>query len=572
MQSSLGRRPFFARSPQDAAEGALTSFCQFGIGLLTLTDAVSLRSVSRSCRTTVSETSYGVLAPLLIALGPGFAGRHTSALASFPFARSVTLKCPEDPRDDAEQVLRVAEFTGLRTLALKSVSCLQDLAGALSTLSSLEALTVYGGVSTTLSAAAPLRAQPGKLASLYSLTFTDIDRAGSEALLTSCFAGVAALMLAAPELRQLAVACDGSDAPDAPTFAALADALLGVPRLSKLALHCTLSDPSVVALAAALPRLPLLSELEVVYGPIHSESVLGEDALRELLSSCRQLPRLQKLTLDGSYLDLPDAVLLGDSLGFLPGLTLLDLRGSAGYDGIFYDERAEAIASGLRVLPLLESIVFANNGIGSRGIAALIGAISVLPRLTFANFCFNPVGDDGIAAILGCPPCVTGIGTALNIAFSDIRDRGALLVASAMRTMFKPLAAHAGTKCLTSLNMSGNDDVGDDGVVAIATALAALDLSELTSVDAIDALLTQRSCEALVIALASQPLPALTSVQIDGCITPDVLPALGLIIQRAPRLQHLRLGPMSSAVMITMVNQLIAAAGSRIPRVTGRIY
>lgn len=176
----------------------------------------------------------------------------------------------------------------------------------------------------------------------------------------------------------------------------------------------------------------------------------------------------------------------------------------------------------------LESVDLSSNGIGPEGALALVAAFNSLPRLITASLFLNPVGDAGMSAMLSCRPCIAIYGTYFDASGSDIGCPGALAIAAALRSMFEhlvpPEPPEVKRKRITGLALSYNCDIGDVGHAAIAAALAELDLSAFARFDTdIGSEVSSAAAAALFRALASQPLLAFTSLQIDGPITSSAL-------------------------------------------------
>ena len=187
------------------------------------------------------------------------------------------------------------------------------------------------------------------------------------------------------------------------------------------------------------------------------------------MRNCKELREAKRVDCDGKGLTPADLGLLGKLGSLLPALehlTLIELSGAAGPDGVqrlaaglgagalpavtsltlamhVGDAGASALAAALGqgAMPRLESIMLHQTSIGDAGLVALAPALRRRPALEHLDLFGNPVGDEGLAALVapprpaGAPPPTTG-GLAklkmLNLCWTQITDAGCATLAAAL--------------------------------------------------------------------------------------------------------------------------------------------
>ena len=150
------------------------------------------------------------------------------------------------------------------------------------------------------------------------------------------------------------------------------------------------------------------------------------------MRNCKELREAKRVDCDGKGLTPADLGLLGKLGSLLPALehlTLIELSGAAGPDGVqrlaaglgagalpavtsltlamhVGDAGASALAAALGqgAMPRLESIMLHQTSIGDAGLVALAPALRRRPALENINLWKNPFGDEGLAALVAPPP------------------------------------------------------------------------------------------------------------------------------------------------------------------------
>ena len=188
------------------------------------------------------------------------------------------------------------------------------------------------------------------------------------------------------------------------------------------------------------------------------------------MRDCKELREAKRVDCDGKGLTPADLGLLGKLGSLLPALehlTLIELSGAAGPDGVqrlaaglgagalpavtsltlamhVGDAGASALAAALGqgALPRLKTLWLYHTAIGDAGLVALAPALRRRPALVGLHLDGNPLGDEGLAALVAPPtaagapaPTTTGVLTklrSLNLWSTQIADAGCANVASAL--------------------------------------------------------------------------------------------------------------------------------------------
>jgi len=250
------------------------------------------------------------------------------------------------------------------------------------------------------------------------------------------------------------------------------------PQVASLSLvRCGLDDACAQQLAAALPAMPWLTDLDLGWN--HMDGPSAAAAVVSLLASCSSL---RSLSLEGFAPDPDDFLAVAAALGRHPSLESLDLS-----SGHFEDEGAEALAASLprRLTRLglagndtyeawpalgaafaactaLKSLDLSLNELGPALPPGLITALGNHPSMTRLNLSCTGLGPEssaGVAALLsGRVPLQS-----LDLGDNNLGPEGAMAVFEALRRRDRPLDSLLLSEC----------GIGSEGAAALGRAIAA---------------------------------------------------------------------------------------------------
>ncbi|KAM9826849.1 leucine-rich repeat-containing protein 31 [Neosynchiropus ocellatus] len=348
-----------------------------------------------------------------------------------------------------------------------------------------------------------------------------------------------------------------SDPPEEPQDLGWGRVCVGLQKLGKrsdsktLSLsHCDVTVTELLELASLLQLLPLLEELDLAWNP------LVGGGLGALTSHLRQVGRLKTLRLCSCRLDADDVTALGEALGSVPLLEVLDLSWNGGVGGAL---------QGLlgKLHPTLKELHLASCRLTAHDAALLGEALLSLPRLWLLDVSGNHrLGQDveGFGALASSLRHAASIGT-LRLRSCGLSGPGLDLLGSSLR-------------CLASvreLDLSTNKSLS--GQLHRLT----VHLSHLTQLEVLDLHLcglTRSDVGALVQVLPC--LPALTELdvsanaEVGGALQP-LVSALPLARLRRLPLNNCRLSEASVAAAALALPGLLSVDVSWSKVVGGRL-
>jgi len=233
------------------------------------------------------------------------------------------------------------------------------------------------------------------------------------------------------------------------------------------------------------------------------------------MQGCKELREAWMIDWDEKSLsasDLATLATLGSVLPALKCLTLAELSGSAGLDGV--PRLAKGLVAG--ALPALDKLNIVNLHVGDAGATALAAALDrgALPRLRCLSLYLTAIGDAALAALapaLRRRPALTR----LSLGHNPFGDEGlAALVAPPPPPAGTPPPPAGGLKQLKQLDLS-NTQITDAGCATLAAA-SRFDLLHLERLDLSSTQITDAGCAILVAALDSGALPALEELRLVG--------------------------------------------------------
>jgi Ran GTPase-activating protein (RanGAP) involved in mRNA processing and transport len=216
--------------------------------------------------------------------------------------------------------------------------------------------------------------------------------------------------------------------------------------------------------------------------PAESPDIDGCQALRPITKAlCESNTSLTSLTLGGCEIRASGARLLGEALTANQSLRTLSL----------WDNRAEhpaevglAIGAALAANPTaLRSLDLEGCRIGDAGARAIGTTLSVNRALTTVNLNSNELGDAGAASIaeglqdnrvvqtLLLESNRIGLAGARAISQALLVDQGCCTAGGGSGSTRTGSAEGRGSSSMTCLDLSSNDDIGDEGAACIAAAL-----------------------------------------------------------------------------------------------------
>ena len=263
---------------------------------------------------------------------------------------------------------------------------------------------------------------------------------------------------------------------------AFAQAIRSNTALKKLVLESNdIGDAGAEALAEVLSCNTFLEELdlrgnEIGYG--------GAEALAQAIKSNTTL---KKLFLDFNGIGDAGAVALAEVLSCNIFLGELDLRGNKIGNG-----GAEALAQAIRSNTALKKLVLNSNGIRGAGAEALAEVLSCNTFLEELDLSWNKIGSICAEALAQAIRSNTALKK-LDLSNNDVDDVGAIALAQALHSnsclevlkldmncigdsgakSFAEALHHNST--ITHLDLSYNDDIGEEGVHHLIQALTVND-------------------------------------------------------------------------------------------------
>ena len=172
--------------------------------------------------------------------------------------------------------------------------------------------------------------------------------------------------------------------------------------------------------------------LGITWGIFDKPLALSHWKTLGMLGGCRSLPKLERLSINGSANGNEGVVRLAQGLGrgSLASLQLLVL-----YDTHIGPQGASALATTLnkRVFPALDTLSLTGNPLGDAGLAALLPGLCQLPTLKKLGLGKTSIGDQGVRSLVAEPIGAFESLDRLNIDANQITDAGCTMLASALR-------------------------------------------------------------------------------------------------------------------------------------------
>ncbi|XP_064188668.1 leucine-rich repeat-containing protein 31 [Anguilla rostrata] len=152
--------------------------------------------------------------------------------------------------------------------------------------------------------------------------------------------------------------------------------------------HCDLTATDVLELATLLPFLSQLEEMDLSWNDLCGGS------LKALAIHLRHVSRLRMLRLSSCRLTADDLTALGEALGYLPLLEVVDLSWNAGVGG-----NLQRLISGLQPGNTVKELHLVECQLTAADAQALGGALSMLPSLELLDLSANRHLEGGLCEL-----------------------------------------------------------------------------------------------------------------------------------------------------------------------------